>query len=139
MIEGVTHAHLGPIWYHSEHLEVPYSPNQFLGWDFFCRFLQQTGSRAELVDKRKIQKGLDETHPYHNIHRCNQPAKAWGSVQFFFECHLNVHDILTLTIRYISGSHSIYIRTVSSQLLLPTLLIFIGTLQALHRQKQCNW
>ena len=25
-------------------LEVPYSPNQFLGWDFFSRFLKQTGS-----------------------------------------------------------------------------------------------
>ena len=31
------------IWYHSQHLEVPYSPNQFLGRDFFCRFLQHTG------------------------------------------------------------------------------------------------
>ena len=24
---------------------VPYSPNQFLGWNFFCHFLQQDGSR----------------------------------------------------------------------------------------------
>ena len=39
------HYHLGSIWYHSQPLEVPYSPNQFLGWDFFCSFLQQTGSR----------------------------------------------------------------------------------------------
>ena len=38
---GVTHAHLGPVWYHSEP-----SPNQFLGWDFFCRFFQQDGSRS---------------------------------------------------------------------------------------------
>ena len=36
--------HLGSIWYHSEPLEVPYFSNQFLGLDFFCRFLQQTGS-----------------------------------------------------------------------------------------------
>ena len=41
MINGVTHAHLGPPWYHSD---IPYSPNQFLGWDFFCRFLQQDSS-----------------------------------------------------------------------------------------------
>ena len=27
---------LGPIWYHSEPSDVPYSPNQFLGWDFFA-------------------------------------------------------------------------------------------------------
>ena len=27
--------HLGSIWNHSGPLEVPYSPNQFLGWDFF--------------------------------------------------------------------------------------------------------
>ena len=23
-------------WYNSEPLEVPYSPNQFFGWDFFA-------------------------------------------------------------------------------------------------------
>ena len=44
MVKGVTHVHLGPIWYHSEPSGVPYSPNQFLGWDFFCHFLQQDGS-----------------------------------------------------------------------------------------------
>ena len=43
MINRVIHACLGPIWYHSEPSEIPYSPNQFLGWDFFCRFLQQDG------------------------------------------------------------------------------------------------
>ena len=36
MIKGVSHAHLGPIWYHSEPSDVPYSPNQFLGWDIFA-------------------------------------------------------------------------------------------------------
>ena len=46
MIKGVTHAQLGPIWYHSESLDVPYSPNQLLGCDFFCCFLQQEGSKA---------------------------------------------------------------------------------------------
>ena len=38
--------YLGPIWYHSETSDVPYSPNQFLGWNIFCRFLQQDGFRA---------------------------------------------------------------------------------------------
>ena len=32
---------LGSIWYHSDPSDVPYSPNQFLSLDFFCRFLQQ--------------------------------------------------------------------------------------------------
>ena len=49
MIEGVTHIHLGPIWYHSEPSDVPYCPNQFLGWDFFYRFLQQTGSSSVIL------------------------------------------------------------------------------------------
>ena len=44
MIKGLTHVHFGPIWYHSEPSDVPYSPNHFLGWDFFCCFLQQVGS-----------------------------------------------------------------------------------------------
>ena len=35
MIKGVIQAHLEPIWYHSEPSDVPYSPNQFLGLDFF--------------------------------------------------------------------------------------------------------
>ena len=35
LIKGVTHAHLGPICYHSETSDVPYLSNQFLGWDFF--------------------------------------------------------------------------------------------------------
>ena len=39
--------HLGSNWYHSEPLEVPYLPNQFFGLDFFCRFLQQTGSKEK--------------------------------------------------------------------------------------------
>ena len=44
MIREVTHAHLRQIWYDSEPSDVPYCPNQFLGWVFFCRFLQQDGS-----------------------------------------------------------------------------------------------
>ena len=36
MIKGVSHAHLGSIWYHSEPFKMDsYSPNQFLGLDFF--------------------------------------------------------------------------------------------------------
>ena len=47
MNNGVIHAHLGPIWYHTEPLDVPYGlfpkPVSWLG--LFCRFLQQDGSR----------------------------------------------------------------------------------------------
>ena len=39
--------HLGSIWYHS----VPYSPCQFLGWDFLCHFLQQDCSSFSFVWK----------------------------------------------------------------------------------------
>ena len=45
MIRRVTHAHSVSIWYHSD---VPYSPDQFLAWDFFCRFLQQGSSSEQL-------------------------------------------------------------------------------------------
>ena len=50
MIKGVTHACLGPILYHSKISDVPYSQNQLLGWDFFCRFLQQSGSNTDELD-----------------------------------------------------------------------------------------
>ena len=36
MTKGVTHAHLGLIWYHSDPSYVPHSPNQFLALDFFA-------------------------------------------------------------------------------------------------------
>ena len=42
MIKGVTHAHLGPIWYHAEPLDFPYSQSQFLGWDFFATSYSKT-------------------------------------------------------------------------------------------------
>ena len=44
----------GLICYHSEPSDVFYSPYQFLGWDFFCRFLQQGGSRCCTLFARKI-------------------------------------------------------------------------------------
>ena len=42
MIKGVNHAHLGPIWYLLEHSDVPYSPNLFLGLDFFATSYRKT-------------------------------------------------------------------------------------------------
>ena len=50
-----THSHLGPIWYHSEPSGIPFSPNQFLGWDFFCSILQRDGSNT--VNTSKIVYG----------------------------------------------------------------------------------
>ena len=41
--------HPGPILYHSESSEVPYSTNKWLVRNFFCCFLQQTGSNAQAV------------------------------------------------------------------------------------------
>ena len=38
----VTPANLGPIWYPTEPSEVPYSQNQFLGWDFFAIYHSKT-------------------------------------------------------------------------------------------------
>ena len=79
MIKEVTHAHLRPIWYLSEPSNVPYSPNQSLGWDFFAvsyskptltsitKFIRQTeeGLVPNLVQNRRshyfvssFQKGL---------------------------------------------------------------------------------
>ena len=57
MIKEVTHAHLGPIWYHSESSNVPHSKKQFLGWDFFFRFFQQDGSKKRIGIQMQFQKG----------------------------------------------------------------------------------
>ena len=62
------HNDLGSIWYHSESepSDVPYYPNQFLGWAFFCRFLQQDDSTNikdfDLID-RPLSTYLQVVHP----------------------------------------------------------------------------
>ena len=38
--------HLGSLWYHSKPLEFPYSPNQFLGWDFFAVSYSKTALKG---------------------------------------------------------------------------------------------
>ena len=38
--------HLGSIWYHSEPSDLPYSPNQFLGWDFFSVSYSKTALKT---------------------------------------------------------------------------------------------
>ena len=40
-------AHSVPIWYHSGPSNVPYSPNQFLGWDFYFPFLTERRLQQE--------------------------------------------------------------------------------------------
>ena len=42
--------HLGSSWYHSEPLEVLYSPNQFLGWDFFAVSYNKPALKTKLND-----------------------------------------------------------------------------------------
>ena len=53
MIKGVTHAHLGPIWYHSEPSDVPYSPNQFLDLDFFVASYSKIALVSQSVWSKK--------------------------------------------------------------------------------------
>ena len=55
--------HLASIWYHTEPLKVSYSPNHFLGWDFFCCFLQQIGSSCIKIKREKL--------PAQTLPRCN--------------------------------------------------------------------
>ena len=62
---GVSHAHLGPTWYFSEPSDIPYSPNQFLGWDFFCHFLQQTGSSWFLATETTQHDGMGMNYFYY--------------------------------------------------------------------------
>ena len=77
MINGVTHAHLGPIWYNSEPSDVPYSPNQFLGWDFFCSFLQQDGYNEVFIVSR------------HYVRMEINGLKIYESLKFFLTKLLN--------------------------------------------------
>ena len=50
-------APLGPILFHSGPSDIPFSPNQFLGLDFFCRFLHQHGTNIiESILKLEINR-----------------------------------------------------------------------------------
>ena len=72
MIKGVTHARLGPIWYNSEPSDVPHSPNQVLGWDFFavsysktaladvCFFLQDGNGKVSTDEYQQWYKKVVE-------------------------------------------------------------------------------
>ena len=55
MIKGVTNIHLGPIWYHSEPSDIHYSPNEFLGLDFFFAV---SYSKPALIKKNLEKKRL---------------------------------------------------------------------------------
>ena len=46
--------HLGSIWCHSEPLEFPYSPKQFLGWDFFAVSYSKPALEMYEVDSQKF-------------------------------------------------------------------------------------
>ena len=54
MIMKVTYSHLGPIVYHAEPSDIPYSPNQFLGWDFFAASYSKTALRAYCPNKYTV-------------------------------------------------------------------------------------
>ena len=55
---GSTLNHLELIWYHLELSSVPYSLDQFLGWDFLCRFLRQEGSNAYCPNIYTVHEGV---------------------------------------------------------------------------------
>ena len=66
MLKGVTHVHVGPIWYHSEPSDVPIAQTSFLVGTFFYRFLQQTSS------------SVDDASHYHDVaqmrfHKVSRP------------------------------------------------------------------
>ena len=70
MIKGVTHAHLGPIWDHSEPSDVPYSPNQFLGWDFFATSYCKTA--LVYCSKKALNNLGKHKQNYHFIRTCKE-------------------------------------------------------------------
>ena len=90
MIKGVTHSHLGLILYHSEPSNVPYFPNQQLVMNFFCRFLQQTGSDSlffESLGTSSKETVLGHTFLFWVL----TPTATHGLLNFFhFACVCNM-------------------------------------------------
>ena len=66
MIKGVTHAHLRPIWYYADPVDFPYSPNQFLGWDFFASSYSKTALMVFICRAQRM--------PLYNLKISNGPS-----------------------------------------------------------------
>ena len=66
MIKEVTHAHLGPIWYHSEPSDVHYFPNQFLDRDFFATSYSKAA--LDFASKTVFRNGLIGQKPIKRMH-----------------------------------------------------------------------
>jgi hypothetical protein len=52
MVKRITWTHTQSVWNYSSPLEAPYSANQWLVRNFFCCFLQQTGSSNQFVSSK---------------------------------------------------------------------------------------
>ena len=63
--------HFGPVWYWSEPSDITCCPNQFLDMDFFCHFLQQSGSSWQLfqLEYLFLFEKFHTSWPKVNIHR----------------------------------------------------------------------
>ena len=57
------------IWDQFGIIHIPYSPNQFLGLDFFCRFLEQTSSTIIMAGPYSAS--------YRNFHYIDFVQTSW--------------------------------------------------------------
>ena len=57
---------LGSIWYHSEHSDVPYSLNQFLGWDIFAVSYSKTALNYILINDND-KKAKTNSHSFFSV------------------------------------------------------------------------
>ena len=89
MIKGSLMLHLGPIWYHSEPSDVPYSQNlQFLGLDFsyskttlvcnFCRhtFCISDTYESKFANNELIIKASEKLHNFTSMSHVMVFSKA---------------------------------------------------------------
>ena len=91
MLKGATHAHLEPISYHSEPIcyhsepsDVPYSSNQFLGWDVFAASYSKTalaqGFKRLFANLASKEIRLKEKCSEHDVNYCKGILTDRGQV-----------------------------------------------------------
>ena len=103
MIKGVTHAHLGTIWYHLEPSDVPFSPNKFLVLDFFLPFLTATLLQYQGPSKVNIIEFFMRQFDYFDQNKSTNYFMFFSPSCILIVKYLNINFIFNLRITSRSG------------------------------------
>ena len=97
MSRGFTWTHIQSVWIHSGPSEVPYPTNKLVVRNFFCYFLQQTGSRLVVLKLGYHCKGVKNVYIV-NTENVQTTDHATHILQLFFWFRLGRTSLISAAI-----------------------------------------